>query len=289
MIDVDDEKGREPLNSEESDSVIETENTVISAQEMEKETAPPEELLFPLAEEQQDRPGALAGAGKSRQARKKAWPYKVFIVIGLLMLFSPLIGKVYGYYQDKQLMENWADENDTTITPRLDELEDAFTESQTQNEPDEQAGQAEPVTPAIVYKPTIIGSITIPKLDLTRPIADNDTKRDLRVAICKIPGSSGIGQPGNCSLAGHRNYAYKEFFDNIDKLAVGDKIILKNNKGTYTYEVYDKFVTTADDVSVLTIRKSETIVTLITCHPKYIDTDRLIVKAKLIDAVEKTE
>ena len=235
----------------------------------------------------------LSGSNDSDPApkakKRKLWPFILIVVIGLIIFISPVIGRVIGYFEDKILMNSeWSDEDKTTITqPEVDDLsglDDTFNAENQDSDGEDTEEDNDSVIAVVTYKPTVIGSITIPKLDLTRPIANDVQKRDLRVAIGKIPGSSGIGQAGNVTLAGHRNYAYKEFFDNLDKMEIGDTIILKSNTGTYTYEVYDIFVTTADDVSVMTINRSESICTLITCDPKYIANNRLIVKGCLIES-----
>lgn len=132
------------------------------------------------------------------------------------------------------------------------------------------------------YKPTIIGSIKIPKLKLLRPIANDVSRGDLRVAVGKMPGSSNIGQEGNITLVGHRNYAYKVFFNDLDKL-VEDLIILESNTGTFTYEIFQSKIIEPDDNSVLAIKKNQYLITLITCHPKFKNDKRLVYIGQLID------
>ena len=50
----------------------------------------------------------------------------------------------------------------------------------------------------------------------------------------------------------------------------------------YNYEVFNIFIVEPSDVSVLKKSKTESILTLITCHPLYTATHRLIVQAKLL-------
>ena len=214
---------------------------------------------------------------KSRNVKKFA--ALVIIIAGLLMVCSPWIGQGYNYFYEKWLISNIQDEPEQEEADNTGLMVDL---SLLENEEllDSESGlEARPSS----YRPTIIGTITIPKLNLTRPISNDVSRSDLRVAIGKVPGSTGIGQPGNISLAGHRNYAYKVFFNNLDRLEIGDKVILESNKGKFTYEVYERLIVEPDEGWVMAIDKSQYIATLITCHPKYVNDKRLIYKAKLID------
>ncbi|HBV66879.1 MAG TPA: class D sortase, partial [Clostridiales bacterium] len=87
-------------------------------------------------------------------------------------------------------------------------------------------------------------------------------------------------QPGNYVLLGHRNYVYGHFFRNLDRLEVGDDVIITKDGNKYTYVVYESFVVSPEEVWVLDKTK-ESIVTMITCTPIGTYTDRLIVRGQL--------
>ncbi len=101
----------------------------------------------------------------------------------------------------------------------------------------------------------------------------------------------GTGMPwqrqANVYIAGHRigfpgTKSHLVFWD-LDKLENGDEVILEDANGTrYTYEVFEKFVISPDDVSVLRPVKGKNIVSLQTCTlPDY--KKRLVVQAELKD------
>lgn len=123
----------------------------------------------------------------------------------------------------------------------------------------------------------VIGSIRIPKLDISYPIAEGCETKDLRYTIGHYPGSGEIGRTGNCVLAGHRGGRYGEFFKNVHKLTQGDEIYLSDAAGReYSYEVETQYVTSATDLKVLSQENEE--LTLITCENQ--GKERRIIKCK---------
>jgi sortase A len=243
-----------------------------------------EEIMADNREEEKTSPSPLTEEKAGKNKKNAWWRFlsAIIIVIGILFLLSPFIGRLYNAWQEKQLLSSFADEEESVYADDgeydkvLEELE--VTEEEESAVAEEEKGVFVPA-----YKPNIIGSINIPRLDLIRPIADNVSKKDLRKAIGKVPGSANIGDVGNVCLAGHRNYAYKVFFDDLDKLQTGDEIILESNKGVFVYRVYEKLVVMPTDSWVMAGDGSRRILTLITCDPPIINNKRLIYKAELSD------
>lgn len=131
----------------------------------------------------------------------------------------------------------------------------------------------------------MLGVIKIDKIKVKYPVVEGVKASNLRTAIGHIPGSAGLGQPGNCALAGHRNYTFGRFFNRLDELNEGDIISVSTKKEEFIYKVYEKLVVTPDDVSVIKKKKGETILTLITCTPIRVATHRLIVHARLEETI----
>jgi sortase A len=94
----------------------------------------------------------------------------------------------------------------------------------------------------------------------------------------------------NVYIAGHRlgyegTDSHLAFWD-LNKLEKGDEFYITDSEGRkYTYEVFRKFVTTPDNLSVLYPVEGKNIVTLQTCTlPDYVD--RLLVRGELKDLQE---
>lgn len=133
---------------------------------------------------------------------------------------------------------------------------------------------------------SVIGIVTIPKIELKYPILDintynpEETKEPMKIAIVKYWGGK-VNEYGNLSIAGHNNYD-GTMFGKTKKLEIGDKVQLTDLENqTLSYQIYDKFVTDPNDVTILQT-KDESIreVTLITCTNG--NKNRLILKAKEI-------
>lgn len=127
---------------------------------------------------------------------------------------------------------------------------------------------------------TISGLLEIPKIKVSSAILEGTDDSALKYTVGHYPGLGEIGQPGNYVLLGHRNYVYGHFFRNLDRLEVGDEVIITKDGNKYTYVVYESFVVSPEEVWVLD-KTEESIVTMITCTPIGTYTDRLIVRGQL--------
>lgn len=130
----------------------------------------------------------------------------------------------------------------------------------------------------------IVGIVEIDKIKVVFPIVEGTEKDNLHVAIGHMVNTSGIGEKGNCVIAGHRGGRLGEFFKNAHLLKEGDVIELTDLTGyVHKYEVYDSFVVEPTRMDVTYNNDPyERTVTLITCEDN--GTKRLIVKAKYMDA-----
>lgn len=125
-----------------------------------------------------------------------------------------------------------------------------------------------------------IGIIIIPKINLKVAVNEGSGLDILKYSAGHFKGTAMPGENGNCCIAGHRNSAYNKYFEDLDKLTKGDKIVLRTKKGEFTYKVSDIKVVGPDDTSVLKSTSKPT-VTLITCTPKGVFNKRLIITGLL--------
>jgi len=127
------------------------------------------------------------------------------------------------------------------------------------------------------------GVLIIEKINLKMIIMDGVDEETLRVAAGRMTETGNFDEIGNVVLAGHRNYTFGKYFNRLDELEPGDKIIVQTKDKKLEYEVYDKFIIEPTDLSILKQSKTEKILTLFTCHPVAIATHRLVVQAKQIN------
>ncbi|WP_243122215.1 class D sortase [Clostridium thermarum] len=126
-----------------------------------------------------------------------------------------------------------------------------------------------------------IAILEIPRIELTVAVVQGTEPKDLKYAVGHFENTAMPGENGNFCVAGHRSYTYSEYFNRLDELEKGDKIIAKTEKGTFEYEVYEKTVVEPTEVAVLEPTKEATI-TLVTCTPIRVATHRLIIKGRLM-------
>jgi len=157
--------------------------------------------------------------------------------------------------------------------------------------PDQGAQQDEPKEAAIQPPPNDMMKLTIPEMD---KIENDEIPTGLGTDETLFHDYAGVhikntGFPweeeANVYIAGHRlgyenTNSYLAFWD-LNKLEEGDEFYITDSKGRkYTYQVFNKFIATPENLSVLNPVDGKNIVTLQTCTlPDY--TNRLLVRGEL--------
>ncbi len=163
------------------------------------------------------------------------------------------------------------------------------------------------VTPALteIDSPTTagpagpIGQIRIPRLDLDLVMLEGADRASLQRGPGHLTGTPLPGQPGNSVIAGHRTTWGAPFAD-LDRLRPGDRIEVMMPTGRSDYLVTTPSpnpnshpntghrIIRSDDLSVVDQEPTHRRLTLITCHPRFSASNRLVVVADLIGPVMKT-
>lgn len=124
-----------------------------------------------------------------------------------------------------------------------------------------------------------IGTISIPKLKVTQPIYSGVTNNVFDRGVGYWPGTALPGQEGNMVLGGHRTVGARPFY-NIQKLAVGDPILVTRSGRTYTYVVNGTKIVKPTATWILDQTPTGTL-TLFSCHPRGTARQRYVVTASL--------
>ena len=130
-------------------------------------------------------------------------------------------------------------------------------------------------------KYTIIGSITIPKINLQYDILSSTSVELLKISLNKYWGAN-PNEVGNMCILGH-NWFDARFFGKLHLLEINDVIEITDcYDRTEEYHVYDKFVVEPEDTSCTSqMTNGEKEITLITCYNN--GQQRLAVKARAIN------
>lgn len=137
----------------------------------------------------------------------------------------------------------------------------------------ESSARPNPVTPRR------IGNISIPKLNVSQPIYSGVTEKVFDIGIGYWPGTALPGQEGNMVLGGHRTSGARPFYD-IQKLAVGDPIIITRGGRKYTYVVNGFRIVKPTATWILNQTSARTL-TMFSCHPRGSIRQRYVVTASL--------
>lgn len=121
----------------------------------------------------------------------------------------------------------------------------------------------------------ILGTISIPKLNIQYPVFSNFDNELLKISPCRFFGPN-LGENGNICIAGH-NYDNNKFFSNIASLNVNDEILLTNNLNKVFYYYVNKiYEVKHNDLSpIYSYDDNKKQLTLVTCNNK--NNNRIII------------
>lgn len=249
--------------------------------------------------------------------KKKRLLAIILLIAGMLIAVYPLAGQLYAKYQEDRMLEEWLNCIDAGVLEDLavtdpetayaqlgeafgiDGGESSFSKADVAESNEgtyAQAGERLTVSDdtgggakgsSDLSEQRVLGIIQIPKIKVKEPIVEGVEKSNLRAGIGHIPGTPLPGQPGNCALAGHRNFAFKKLFRRLDELENGDEVVILTKAEMLRYTVTGKVVVEPDDVSVLQGSDDRSMISMITCTPMYIHSHRLVVFGELVERVPR--
>lgn len=212
----------------------------------------------------------------------------ILIIIGVLIIAYPIADRIYSRLIEQKLMREWEErmrnqQNDDTgdesdeVTSYLN-LGEVFS----QLSEEEQSGETDEA-PAKNF--VTLGVLKIDKIKLSIPVLESSTPEVLKVGAGTLEGTSKIGViGGNTGITAHRSYTYGKQFNRLNEMEEGDTFNITTQQAVYHYEVFNKIIVEPTDVSFLKKNREESITSLITCHPIYIASHRLIVQGRLYQA-----
>ena len=130
----------------------------------------------------------------------------------------------------------------------------------------------------------MMGYLTIPKINVEIPIYHGTENSALGSGAGHLEGSSlPIGGKGNRPvLCSHRGVPGLRLFTDLEQLDIGDMFSVTVLGKTMEYQVCDVSVIEPDDYESLKAHKDEDMVSLLTCTPYGINTQRLVVTGKRV-------
>lgn len=135
----------------------------------------------------------------------------------------------------------------------------------------------QPVIPT--QGPTQALRIVIPAINVDAPVTQGDSFEQLKKGVGQHLGTADPGQTGNMVLSAH-NDIYGQIFRHLDELQPGDEVQIYTASQTFTYIITGWQVVEPTQVSVMDATAHPSL-TLISCYPYLVDTQRIVVTADL--------
>ena len=233
--------------------------------------------------------------------------YKILIVIiflaGLSLLLYPFVANQWNNYRQKQLISDY----DSIVS-----AEDAAGEIDYAAELEKARAYNEALLPSIlpdsfaiaeategedkaymdclnIAGDGIMGIVEIPKIDIKLPIYHTTREDVLQVAAGHLEGSSLPvgGASTHAVISAHRGLPSASLFTDLDKLEEGDHFLIHVLNETLCYEVDKISVVKPEETSGLAVEEGKDLVTLLTCTPYGVNTERLLVRGHRVEYVEQ--
>ena len=220
----------------------------------------------------------------------------VLIIVGILVLAYPFYTNFIMRRQESQVLEAWSNQmsassgstsqsgqsNSTDVSSSGSQGTAGGPSSDTsQTQDTTSAGQAITLSPELfILDPNkkIPFKILIPKINVEWIVHEGTDTASLKRGPGHYTGTALPGDPGLCVIAGHRT-TYGAPFNSVDRLVVGDEIILQSAKNeNFVYIVTGNAVVKSNDASLLKPTNYASLA-LTTCTPKFYAINRLIIFA----------
>ncbi|NDB05986.1 MAG: sortase [Acidimicrobiia bacterium] len=126
---------------------------------------------------------------------------------------------------------------------------------------------------------TPMALVEIPSSNVRAVVVEGSTANELSRAAGHLTGSAIPGQPGVAAILG-RSRDFGAEFANLDRVNVGDEIVVSTGQGRHEYEVIDITTRSSNDLAAFKGEGHMLILTTLTG-----DKDRLVVRASLTSQV----
>ncbi len=121
--------------------------------------------------------------------------------------------------------------------------------------------------------------IQIPAINIDAQVVEGDDWDQLKKGVGHHPATANPGERGNLVLSAHDDI-FGEIFRHLDQLQPGDDVIVYSGNQRYRYVVTAQRIIRPTQVEVMQPTSDPT-VTLISCYPYLVDTQRIAVFAQL--------
>lgn len=218
--------------------------------------------------------------------RLKRIYFSILILITLIALGFLLYPSFSNYINNKFAVSTISDYTEKINNVKDEEVDDLIKNINKYNY-DLFNGTAENELPDYlnIHEGDVLGYIEIPSINIKLPIYYGTSVDILKKGVGVLEGTSLPvgGENTHSVLSAHTGLANQKLFTDIDKLKDGDVFYLHILKKDLAYKVNQIKVVHPDEIDELKISDEKDYVTLLTCYPYGINTERLLVRGERTD------
>lgn len=218
--------------------------------------------------------------------RLKKIYFSILILITLITLGFLLYPSFSNYINNKFAVSTISDYTEKINNVKDEEVDDLIKNINKYNY-DLFNGTAENELPDClnIHEGDVLGYIEIPSINIKLPIYYGTSVDILKKGVGVLDGTSLPvgGENTHSVLSAHTGLANQKLFTDIDKLKDGDVFYLHILKKDLAYKVDQIKVVHPDEIDELKISDGKDYVTLLTCYPYGINTERLLVRGERTD------
>ncbi|EJT6154632.1 class C sortase [Clostridium perfringens] len=218
--------------------------------------------------------------------RLKKIYFSILILITLIALGFLLYPSFSNYINNKFAVSTISDYTEKINNVKDEEVDDLIKNINKYNY-DLFNGTAENELPDClnIHEGDVLGYIEIPSINIKLPIYYGTSVDILKKGVGVLDGTSLPvgGENTHSVLSAHTGLANQKLFTDIDKLKDGDVFYLHILKKDLAYKVNQIKVVHPDEIDELKISDEKDYVTLLTCYPYGINTERLLVRGERTD------
>ena len=146
------------------------------------------------------------------------------------------------------------------------------------------AGESLDYNTLLVGASGVMARLRIPSIHVDLPIYHGTSDNTLLKGVDHLEGTSLPvgGSDTHAVLTGHRGLAFATMFTNLDKVKNGDTFTIEVMNQVLTYKIFDVRVVNPQDTDSLVAQAGKDLVTLVTCTPLGINSQRILVTGERI-------
>lgn len=218
----------------------------------------------------------------------------ILAAVGIGFIVYPNIADYINSKSNETVIKNYSESTQTMSDGEIDNelakaqnFNELLAKSALNDEEKDEYNAAMSEYENILNYDDIMCTIEIPKINVDLPVYHDSTDREekLKKGCVHLTNTSLPigGASTHAVISAHSGYPEQVFFDELDKLQIGDTFKINVLNKTLTYKVCEINIVDPDDSSKLEIENGKDYVTLVTCYPYSINTHRLCMRGERVE------